>query len=90
MIEELINYKGTFAKKLLTFIWQFGRSLKVKTLIAGQNLQPSVFSMKINDIANCAYIALYSGKTANRSVLPPLSKATAKEYDLLFMKMKTG
>lgn len=55
---ELENYKNEFAKTLLKFVWQTGRSLKVKTLIAGQNLQPGAFRVMVNDIANCAYIAL--------------------------------
>ncbi len=54
---ELANYKSQLAKRLLLFCWQTGRSLKVKTLIAGQNLKPSSFGFKINDLANCAYIA---------------------------------
>ncbi len=54
---ELGNYKQQFAKKLLLFIWQTGRSLRVKSLIAGQNLQPGSFGMMINDLANCAYIS---------------------------------
>ncbi|BAY67223.1 chromosome partition protein Smc (plasmid) [Calothrix brevissima NIES-22] len=58
MREELENYKNEFAKTLLKFIWQTGRSLNVKSLIAGQNLQPGAFRVMVNDIANCAYIAL--------------------------------
>jgi peptidoglycan hydrolase CwlO-like protein len=58
MRTELENYKNEFAKTLLKFVWQTGRSLKVKTLIAGQNLQPGAFRVMVNDIANCAYIAL--------------------------------
>ncbi|PMB14891.1 hypothetical protein CEN46_26345, partial [Fischerella thermalis CCMEE 5318] len=54
---ELGNYKQQFAKKLLLFIWQTGRSLRVKSLIAGQNLQPGSFGMMVNDLANCAYIS---------------------------------
>lgn len=54
---ELMNYKSEFAKRLLLFIWQTGRSLKVKSLIAGQNLQPAALKMLVNDLANCAYIA---------------------------------
>lgn len=54
---ELMNYKGEFAKRLLLFIWQTGRSLRVKSLIAGQNLQPGSFGIMVNDLANCAYIA---------------------------------
>ncbi len=55
---ELTNYKNKFAKKLLLFIWQTGRSLRVKSLIAGQNLQPSSFGLKVNDLANCSYISM--------------------------------
>ena len=55
---ELMNYKNEFAKRLLLFIWQTGRSLKVKSLIAGQNLMPSNFGITKNDLANCAYLAL--------------------------------
>ncbi len=62
MRTELQNYPGEFAKRLLLFTWQTGRSLKVKSLIAGQNLQPKVFGLLVNDLENCAYIAL--GKSA--------------------------
>lgn len=55
---ELMNYKSQFAKRLVLFIWQTGRSLRVKSLIAGQNLKPGAFNMMKMDIANCAYIAL--------------------------------
>ncbi len=55
---ELENYKTEFAKKLLLFIWQTGRSLKVKSLIAGQNLQPGAFGIMKTDLDNCSYIAL--------------------------------
>jgi hypothetical protein len=60
---ELRNYKNEFAKKLLMFIWQTGRSLRVKSLIAGQNLQPGAFGVMVNDVANCAYIAFGDSKT---------------------------
>ncbi|MBP5977196.1 ATP-binding protein [Brasilonema sp. CT11] len=55
---ELMNYKNQFAKRLVLFVWQTGRSLRVKSLIAGQNLKPGAFNMMKMDIANCAYIAL--------------------------------
>lgn len=55
---ELMNYKNEFAKRLLLFIWQTGRSLKVKSLIAGQNLMPGNFGITKNDLANCSYLAL--------------------------------
>ena len=55
---ELMNYKNEFAKRLLLFIWQTGRSLKVKSLIAGQNLMPGNFGIMKNDLANCSYLAL--------------------------------
>ncbi len=61
---ELRNYKNEFAKKLLMFIWQTGRSLRVKSLIAGQNLQPAAFGVFVNDLANCAYIAFGDSKDA--------------------------
>ncbi|MUH01546.1 hypothetical protein F7734_58535 [Scytonema sp. UIC 10036] len=57
MVTELTNYKKEFAKRLLLFIWQTGRSLRVKSLIAGQNLQPGSFGFKVNDLANCSYIS---------------------------------
>ena len=53
---ELQNYKNEFAKTLLRFIWQTGRSLRVKSLIGGQNLQPGSFGFMTNDLANCAYL----------------------------------
>ncbi len=62
MTIELRNYKNEFAKRLLLFIWQTGRSLKVKSLIAGQNLQPGAFRMMNNDIANCSYLAFGNSK----------------------------
>lgn len=55
---ELMNYKNQFAKRLVLFVWQTGRSLRVKSLIAGQNLKPGAFNMMKMDIANCAYITL--------------------------------
>ena len=58
MRTELLNYKNEFAKRLLLFIWQTGRSLNVKSLVAGQNLQPGAFRMMKGDLHNCAYIAL--------------------------------
>ena len=58
---ELFNYPHQFAKSLLLFIWQTGRSLRVKSLIAGQNLQPGSLGLKKNDIANCSYITLGNG-----------------------------
>lgn len=54
---ELTNYKEQFASKLLLFIWQTGRSLRVKSLIAGQNLMPSKLGLTINDLDNCSYIS---------------------------------
>jgi hypothetical protein len=62
MQPTLESYKGSFAKRLLKFIWQTGRSLRVKSLIAGQNLQPGAFGFHANDLANCAYIALGDSK----------------------------
>jgi len=59
---ELRNYKNEFAKRLLMFIWQTGRSLRVKSLIAGQNLQPGALGLMVNDLANCAYIAFGDSK----------------------------
>jgi hypothetical protein len=35
----------------------------VKSLIAGQNLQPGAFGFHANDLANCAYIALGESKS---------------------------
>jgi hypothetical protein len=58
MRTELLNYKNEFAKRLLLFIWQTGRSLNVKSLVSGQNLQPGAFRMMKADLANCAYLAL--------------------------------
>ncbi|MEO1432638.1 MAG: hypothetical protein AAFV71_26905 [Cyanobacteria bacterium J06633_8] len=58
MRTELLNYKNEFAKRLLLFIWQTGRSLNVKSLVAGQNLQPGAFRMMKTDLTNCAYLAL--------------------------------
>jgi predicted nucleic acid-binding Zn-ribbon protein len=58
MVTELRNYKNEFAKKLLMFIWQTGRSLRVKSLISGQNLQPGSFRIMKNDLNNCSYVAL--------------------------------
>jgi hypothetical protein len=58
MRTELENYKNEFAKRLLLFTWQTGRSLKVKSLIAGQNLQPKSFGVLVNDLENCSYIAI--------------------------------
>lgn len=55
---ELTNYKSQFAKKLLLFVWQTGRSLRIKSLVAGQNLQPGAFGMLTNDLDNCSYVAL--------------------------------
>lgn len=63
---ELENYKSEFAKKLLLFTWQTGRSLKVKSLIAGQNLQPGAFGIMKGDLDNCAYLAL--GKSAKTCI----------------------
>jgi hypothetical protein len=60
---ELRNYKNEFAKRLLMFIWQTGRSLRVKSLIAGQNLQPAALGAFTTDLANCAYIAFGDSKT---------------------------
>jgi hypothetical protein len=60
---ELRNYKNEFARRLLMFIWQTGRSLRVKSLIAGQNLQPGAFGVMVNDLANCAYIAFGDSKS---------------------------
>lgn len=59
---ELRNYKNEFAKRLLLFIWQTGRSLKVKSLIAGQNLQPGALRLMTNDLQNCAYLVLGGSK----------------------------
>jgi hypothetical protein len=59
---ELRNYKNEFAKRLLMFIWQTGRSLRVKSLIAGQNLQPGALGLMTNDLLNCAYIAFGDSK----------------------------
>lgn len=55
---ELQNYKNEFFRKLLLFVWQTGRSLRVKTLIAGQNLMPGKLKVTKGDILNCAYLAL--------------------------------
>lgn len=55
---ELWNYKNQFFKKLILFVWQTGRSLNVKTLVAGQNLQPSKLKVNKPDILNCAYMGL--------------------------------
>ncbi|MEO1432513.1 MAG: hypothetical protein AAFV71_26270 [Cyanobacteria bacterium J06633_8] len=55
---ELRNYKSEFAKRLLLFTWQTGRSLNVKSLISGQNLMPGQFGITKNDLANCSYLAL--------------------------------
>ncbi len=63
MLIELRNYKNEFARRLLMFIWQTGRSLRVKSLIAGQNLQPGAFGVMTNDLANCAYIAFGDSKS---------------------------
>ena len=63
MQTELHNYKGEFAKRLLMFIWQTGRSLRVKSLIAGQNLQPGALGLMAADLTNCAYIAFGDSKT---------------------------
>ncbi len=55
---ELWNYKNQFFRKLILFVWQSGRSLNVKTLVAGQNLQPSKLKVNKPDILNCAYMGL--------------------------------
>lgn len=54
---ELANYKDQFASRLLLFIWQTGRSLRVKSLIAGQNLMPSKLGLTVNDLDNCSYVS---------------------------------
>ena len=58
MRTELENYPHKFARTLLMFIWQTGRSLKVKSLIAGQNLQPGKLGLNKNDLANCSFMTL--------------------------------
>jgi len=85
MVEELSNYKNEFAKKLLKFIWQTGRSLKVKSLIAGQNLQPGAFNIMKNDIANCAYIALRDAikSCIGYKVKDVHQEGISKQYDTL-------
>ncbi len=72
---ELTNYKNQFAKKLLLFIWQTGRSLRVKSLIAGQNLQPGNFGLKVNDLANCSYLSMGAS-------IKPCAKYKVREGDI--------
>ncbi|MGF1674306.1 MAG: hypothetical protein ACFCUV_11575 [Rivularia sp. (in: cyanobacteria)] len=53
---------NNFASELLKFIWRVGRSEKVKSLIAGQNLMPNVLGVNKIDLLNCGFINL--GDTA--------------------------
>ncbi len=88
---ELSNYKNQFAKKLLLFIWQTGRSLRVKSLIAGQNLQPGNFGLKVNDLANCSYISMGSSiKSCSKyKVREGDIDLISKQYELLQKAQET-
>ena len=61
IVEDLKPTK--FASELLRFCWQVGRSEKVKLLISGQNLMPSVLGINQLDLWNCGFICL--GDTVN-------------------------
>ncbi|MDJ0733243.1 MAG: hypothetical protein QNJ47_04005 [Nostocaceae cyanobacterium] len=60
-IEEFLK-PSDFAGQLLKFIWRVGRSEKVKSLIAGQNLMPNTLKVNVVDLLNTGIIAL--GDTA--------------------------
>ena len=74
---ELWNYKNQFFRKLILFVWQTGRSLNVKTLVAGQNLQPSKLKVNKPDILNCAYMGL--GKSLTHCAEYRVEKHQLKE-----------
>ncbi|MBE9124740.1 MULTISPECIES: hypothetical protein [unclassified Coleofasciculus] len=52
-----------FASELLRFCWLLGRSEKVKLLVSGQNLMPSVLGLNALDLWNAGFICL--GDTVN-------------------------
>jgi hypothetical protein len=56
-MEEFLT-PGNFASELLKFIWRVGRSEKVKSLVAGQNLMPSVLAVNKIDLLNCGFCCL--------------------------------
>ncbi len=64
-MEEFLS-PNNFASELLKFIWRVGRSEKVKSLIAGQNLMPNVLGVNKIDLLNCGFINL--GDTAQWSL----------------------
>jgi hypothetical protein len=91
MRTKLENYKTEFAKKLLLFIWQTGRSLKVKSLIAGQNLQPGSFGIMKTDLDNCSYIAF--GNSAKNCAKYKVSEFQVdkinQQYELIEKELPT-
>ena len=91
MRTELENYKSEFAKRLLLFIWQTGRSLKVKSLIAGQNLQPGAFGIMKTDLDNCSYIAL--GRSAKSCAKYKVNEfevdKISQQYELIQKELET-
>ncbi len=91
MRTELENYKGEFAKRLLLFTWQTGRSLKVKSLISGQNLQPGAFGIMKTDLDNCSYLAL--GKSAKSCVKYKVNEFESdkihQQYELIQKELDT-
>ena len=56
-MEEFLS-PNNFASELLKFIWRVGRSEKIKSLIAGQNLMPNVLGVNKIDLLNCGFINL--------------------------------
>jgi len=88
---ELENYKNEFAKRLLIFTWQTGRSLKIKSLISGQNLQPKSFGVLVNDLENCSYIAL--GNSAKACAKYKVNEFEIdkihQQYDLIQKELET-
>ena len=58
-IEPFLSHNN-FANQCLKFLWRFGRSLKIKSLVFGQNMMPSVLNVNIPDFDNVAFICLAS------------------------------